>query len=62
MTIDENAGSESSESEYADIDPDDPMRDYLIQQRKEEKARKKAKSKGKHKHKNETPVRTDNGG
>ena len=52
---DNAAGSESSEDEYADIDPDDPMRDYLIQQRKEEKARKKGKSKGKHKHKDETP-------
>lgn len=52
---DDDAASDSSESDYADIDPEDPMRDYLIAQRKEEKALKKSKSKGKSKHKNETP-------
>ncbi|THG93845.1 hypothetical protein EW026_g7502 [Hermanssonia centrifuga] len=45
LTIDEDAASESSESDGPDIDPEDPMRDYLIARRKEEKALKKAKSK-----------------
>ena len=40
----------------ASIDPEDPMRDYLIAQRREKKAQKKEKkSKGKEKHKGETP-------
>ena len=38
------------------IDPEDPMRDYLIAKRKEEKAlKKKKKGKSTGKHKNETP-------
>ncbi|KAI0092406.1 hypothetical protein BDY19DRAFT_990134 [Irpex rosettiformis] len=55
LIIDEDGGSDSSESDYADIDPEDPMRDYLIAQRKEQKALKKTKKKGKSKHKDETP-------
>ena len=54
--LDVGAESDSSASTGASIDPEDPMRDYLIQQRKEEKALKKTKkSKGKTKHKDETP-------
>lgn len=45
--------SDSSASTGASIDPEDPMRDYLIAQRREEKARKLLKRKTKHK--NETP-------
>ena len=52
---DDDAASDSSQSDYADIDPEDPMRDYLIAQRKEAKALKRLKIKGKSKHKNETP-------
>ncbi|KDR84113.1 hypothetical protein GALMADRAFT_219979 [Galerina marginata CBS 339.88] len=53
---DDAANSDSSASSGASIDPEDPMRDYLIAQRKEKKALKKAKkSKGKGKHKDETP-------
>ncbi|KAG7097411.1 hypothetical protein E1B28_004758 [Marasmius oreades] len=53
---DEDPGSESSESSGPEIDPEDPMRDYLIQKRREEKALKtKKKSKSKGKHKDETP-------
>lgn len=51
----EGAESESSESDGPDIDPDDPMRDYLIAKWKEEKVKKKGASKGKRKHKDETP-------
>ncbi|KAF8638533.1 hypothetical protein AX17_002076 [Amanita inopinata Kibby_2008] len=46
--------SDSSDSDAMSIDLEDPMRDYLIAKRKEEKALKKkkmAKSKGKHKDK-----------
>ncbi|KAF8806243.1 RNA-binding domain-containing protein [Phlegmacium glaucopus] len=50
------AESDSSASIGASIDPEDPMRDYLIEQRREERAQKKAKkSRGKTKHKDETP-------
>jgi len=50
------ADSDSSAVTGASIDPEDPMRDYLIQQRREAKALKKTKkSKGKMKHKDETP-------
>ncbi|KAF8897892.1 hypothetical protein BD779DRAFT_1796454 [Infundibulicybe gibba] len=56
MIIDDDAASESSASSTASIDPEDPMRDYLIAKRKEEKAMKKAKKdKSKGKHKDETP-------
>jgi RNA-binding motif X-linked protein 2 len=48
--------SESSASSGPSIDPEDPMRDYLIAQRKEAKALKSKKPKsGKRKHKDETP-------
>ncbi|KAA1466554.1 RNA-binding domain-containing protein [Dentipellis sp. KUC8613] len=48
--------SESSGSDAPDIDPDDPMRDYLLQKWRDEKKEKKAKkSKSKGKHKDETP-------
>ncbi|KAF8165708.1 hypothetical protein B0H34DRAFT_794066 [Crassisporium funariophilum] len=54
--IQDDGDSDSSASTGADIDPEDPMRDYLIAQRKEAKALKKAKkSKGEGKHKDETP-------
>ncbi|KAH9179582.1 hypothetical protein EDB89DRAFT_493263 [Lactarius sanguifluus] len=38
----EEAGSESSGTSEPDIDPDDPMRDYLLQKWREERAGKKA--------------------
>ncbi|KAH9977675.1 hypothetical protein BGW80DRAFT_768946 [Lactifluus volemus] len=51
----DDAGSESSESTAPNIDPDDPMRDYLLKKWREERARKKGKkSKTKGKHKDET--------
>lgn len=54
--LDDAAESDSSASTGASIDPEDPMRDYLIEQRREAKALKKIKkSKGKMKHKDETP-------
>ncbi|GJE84862.1 RNA-binding domain-containing protein [Phanerochaete sordida] len=55
VVVDAGAESESSESDGPDIDPDDPMRDYLLAKYKEEKAKKKGSSKGKHKRKDETP-------
>jgi len=62
VIIDEDPASDSSvSSTYSDIDPEDPMRDYLIEKRREEKAKlskTKSKSKGKSskgKHKDETP-------
>ncbi|KAH9855065.1 hypothetical protein C2E23DRAFT_867143 [Lenzites betulinus] len=57
MIIDEQQEvSESSGDSGPEIDPEDPMRDYLVAKRKEEKAAKKGKkSKGKGKHKDETP-------
>ncbi|KAJ3487730.1 hypothetical protein NLI96_g3342 [Meripilus lineatus] len=54
--IHDDAASESSASSGPDIDPEDPMRDYLLAKYKEEKALKKAsKTKSKKKHKDETP-------
>jgi RNA-binding motif X-linked protein 2 len=54
--LDDGAESDSSALTGASIDPEDPMRDYLIEQRREAKALKKnKKSKGKMKHKDETP-------
>ncbi|TCD67513.1 hypothetical protein EIP91_012318 [Steccherinum ochraceum] len=53
MIIDD-AASDSSASSGPDIDPEDPMRDYLLAQRKEQKALKKSK-KSKAKYKDETP-------
>ncbi|KAK7437400.1 RNA-binding protein Cwf29 [Stygiomarasmius scandens] len=59
MIINDGDESDSSESSGPEIDPEDPMRDYLLQKRKEEKLKKKSKSKekgkGKGKHKDETP-------
>lgn len=56
LIIDDGAESDSSASSAPSIDPEDPMYDYLIAKRKEEKALKKAKKlKSKHKHKGETP-------
>ncbi|KAJ6460728.1 hypothetical protein C8R47DRAFT_1160380 [Mycena vitilis] len=53
---DDDAASDSSASSDGGIDPEDPMRDYLIAQRQEAKALKKSKkSKSKAKHKDETP-------
>ena len=49
----DDAPSESEKSDIAaDIDPEDPMRDFIIAQRLEERAGKKKKSK---KRKDETP-------
>ena len=53
QTVVDDAPSGSEESDIAaDIDPEDPMRDFIIAQRLEERAGKKKKSK---KHKGETP-------
>ena len=51
MVDDAPSGSEESDI-GADIDPEDPMRDFIIAQRREERAGKKKKHK---KHKDETP-------
>lgn len=49
----DDAPPESEESDIgADIDPEDPMRDFIIAQRREERASKQKKHK---KHKDETP-------
>jgi len=55
MVVDDDAASESSASSGPKIDPEDPMRDYLLAKRNEEKAKKVKKSKGKSKHNDETP-------
>jgi len=56
LAIDDDAGSDSSVSSGPAIDPEDPMYEYLVAKRKEEKVLKKAKKvKSKGKHKNETP-------
>ncbi|KAI0832712.1 hypothetical protein BC628DRAFT_1309184, partial [Trametes gibbosa] len=56
MVIGKQEVSESSGDSGPEIDPEDPMHDYLVAKRKEEKAAKKGKkSKGKGKHKDETP-------
>jgi len=52
----DDGGEESSASSAPDIDPEDPMYDFLLQQWREQRQSKKSrpsKSKGKHKH--ETP-------
>ena len=52
----DDGGSESSASSAPDIDPDDPMRDYLLEKWREERAKKKGKkAKSNRKHKDETP-------
>jgi RNA-binding motif X-linked protein 2 len=45
----------STVSSLPSIDPEDPMRDYLLAKRKEESKEKKKKSKGKRKREDETP-------
>lgn len=58
LVVDDGAVSDSSEDSAPPIDPEDPMYEYLVAKRKEEKAAKKArkgKSKAKGKHKDETP-------
>ncbi|KAG6902472.1 hypothetical protein C0995_016334 [Termitomyces sp. Mi166 len=56
MVVDDASGSDSDASSSPPIDPEDPMRDYLLAQRKEQKALKKSKKdKLKSKHKDETP-------
>jgi RNA-binding motif X-linked protein 2 len=49
----DDGGSESSASSAPNIDPDDPMRDYLLEKWREERAKKKGKKT--RKHKDETP-------
>jgi len=52
----DDQGSESSASTAPNIDPDDPMRDYLLEKWRAERAKKKGKkTKSKGKHKDETP-------
>ncbi|KAJ7462048.1 hypothetical protein FB451DRAFT_1267647 [Mycena latifolia] len=56
MDDDDDGASDSSASSAGSIDPEDPMREYLIAQRREAKVLKKAKkAKSKGKHKDETP-------
>ncbi|KAH9948807.1 hypothetical protein B0H21DRAFT_844915 [Amylocystis lapponica] len=60
LIIDGDAASESSEDDGPPIDLEDPMYDYLVAKRKEERAARKAKKgkskpKGKKAHKDETP-------
>ncbi|KAJ6615613.1 hypothetical protein B0H10DRAFT_1801130, partial [Mycena sp. CBHHK59/15] len=57
LIMDDDDGASDSSSSAGSIDPEDPMRDYLLAQRREVKALKKAKksSKSKGKHKDETP-------
>ncbi|KIK96420.1 hypothetical protein PAXRUDRAFT_10846 [Paxillus rubicundulus Ve08.2h10] len=52
---DEAPASDSDASSVFSIDPEDPMRDYLLAQRKEKKALKKSKKSKKDRHKDETP-------
>lgn len=55
-TSTDEVSSDESESSGPEIDPEDPMAAYLLEKRREEKAKKKGKkSKSKGKHKNETP-------
>jgi len=57
MIINDDARSDSSTSSGPTIDPEDPMYEYLVAKRKEEKALKKVtKIKSKSRHKNETPA------
>ncbi|KAH9943191.1 uncharacterized protein BXZ73DRAFT_40667, partial [Epithele typhae] len=55
MLVDEDEAFASSASSGPEIDPEDPMRDYLIAKRKEEKAVKKGKKSKSKKNKDETP-------
>jgi RNA-binding motif protein, X-linked 2 len=52
---DDGALSDSSVSSAPSIDPEDPMRDYLLEKRREEKEKAKKSHKSKGKHKDETP-------
>jgi RNA-binding motif X-linked protein 2 len=55
-TVDDNAESESDAPSGPDIDPEDPMYEYLVNKRKQDKALKKSsKSKSKTSHADETP-------
>jgi RNA-binding motif X-linked protein 2 len=52
----DDGASESSASSAPDIDPDDPMRDYLLEKWREERAKKRGKkTKSKKRRKDETP-------
>jgi len=55
MIIGEAPASDSDASSTFSIDPEDPMKDYLLAQRKEMKALKKSKKSKKDKHTDETP-------
>jgi len=55
MIIAEAPASDSDASSTFSIDPEDPMKDYLLAQRKEMKALKKSKKSKKDRHKDETP-------
>ncbi|EIW76230.1 hypothetical protein CONPUDRAFT_111036 [Coniophora puteana RWD-64-598 SS2] len=55
ITMEDGPASDSDASSTHSIDPEDPMRDFLIAQRREEKAKKAKKTKSKDKHKDETP-------
>ncbi|KAG6378973.1 hypothetical protein JVT61DRAFT_13261 [Boletus reticuloceps] len=55
VIIDEAPASDSDASSTFSIDPEDPMRDYLLAQRREMKALKKSKKSKKDKRKDETP-------
>lgn len=53
--VDEAPEADSEASSVFSVDPEDPMRDYLIEKRKEMKAMKKSKKSKKVKRKGETP-------
>ncbi|KAL4076274.1 hypothetical protein J3A83DRAFT_2165801 [Scleroderma citrinum] len=55
VIVDETPETDSEVSSVFSIDPEDPMRDYLIEKRKEMKAMKKSKKSKNVKRKNETP-------
>ncbi|KIL70344.1 hypothetical protein M378DRAFT_7215 [Amanita muscaria Koide BX008] len=55
LIVDDADASEESDESAISIDPEDPMRDYLLAKRREEKELKKKKTKSKGKHKDETP-------
>jgi RNA-binding motif protein, X-linked 2 len=54
MHSSDDPGSESSASSAPNIDPDDPMRDYLLDKWRAERAKKKGKKTKSRKHKDET--------
>ncbi|KAI6024471.1 hypothetical protein EDC04DRAFT_2899982 [Pisolithus marmoratus] len=55
MIVDDAPETHSDASSAFSIDPEDPMRDYLIEKHKEMKALEKSKKSKKGKHKDETP-------